>query len=134
MTPEAIVLWAMAFFGQVPPPPLVGVTSDIAWDPVTQNVAGQPDVIALYDIAATDPAVDLNAGGPSLAVGTELPSDVPDIGCQRLLGNLKNGTYSIQVRARNAAGNFSAWSEKLLVNWNGVAPATPTGLRVKGTP
>jgi hypothetical protein len=129
---ETLILWATATFGQIAPPPIVYANnlSLLSWDQVTKDVQGNPETLAGYELAVLPAGKDLNAGAVPikvLAVGVDDWAGVP---ITRLAEGFSPGPYTFQVRATDAAGNKSAWSDSLELILDGVAPAMPRGLKI----
>lgn len=116
-------------------PPWVGLSTQASWDEVTLDALGGPETIQNYDIALLDPLGDLNL--------VTVPPPVPIrilltgvLGWQgtpltALFKDMKAGSYAIQVRARDQAGNISLWSDKLLVQYDATGPAMPKNVKLK---
>lgn len=112
-------------------PAWVTVTSVVTWNPVALDVQGNPETILGYEVALTAPAVDLVA----LPTSTVLARATVTTGVETSLTALTTakapGAYRLFVRAQDAALNWSGWSAPLDVSLDFVAPAIPTGLKIK---
>lgn len=110
--------------------PYFSARSQLAWDQVTTDVAGQPETVAGYEVAIT-----ARGGDPSLPlVAVPAPADAfPGFSLEAAAAGLADGPYSVFVRARDAAGNTSTWSAPLDVILDQKAPAVPGNVRVRVT-
>lgn len=108
-------------YAQIPTP----VLPKVEWDPVTQDVLGNPDAIVQSEVAVAEVAEDLNAGGIPINViaGTATEADLTT-----LVTGQPQGSYNIWVRGYDSSGNPSAWGGPMA--WNNIAPEQPTNIRI----
>jgi hypothetical protein len=100
------------------------------WTPVTKNVNGGPTTIGGYELAIVLSTSNLNTPGTApLAVISYGPDAWTGLTIDALLANLPAGTFSIQVRAKNASNVWGAWSLPVTRTYDTSppeAPPTPT--------
>ena len=111
--------------------PTLGRADAVAWDAVTLDVNGQPDTITFYDVAIVASGANLNTAGTAVIVSVTVTAPKLDTTGTVLLATLANGNYVAQVRARDAAGNVSAWSAPFAFGFDGVPPTAPANVRKK---
>ena len=131
LRPANVPLAPVALAQEGPPTVVDPRLTTISWNPPEWRKDGSPleDPIARYyvaywpsgaDIEATTPSVEVNAGSGTTL---ELASLVS--------GQEENGDYQVAVRAVDAGGYSSAWSEPLVQTWQLVSPPQPpAALRV----
>lgn len=115
--------------------PYVKATSALLWDAVTQDIAGNPEVVAAYDLALTLSGSDLvlRPADPIIATQTVTGALPPTSGVQlaALLTGRSPGPYRLWVRAIDAAGNQGLWSLPLDIQHDNVVPAAPKNLKLQ---
>lgn len=102
------------------------------WSPVTKNVNGGPTVIGGYELAIVVSSQNLNSPNVvPLAVISYGPDAWTGLGIDFLLNNLPAGTFSIQVRAKNASNVWGAWSLPETRPYDTAPPEAPPKPNVK---
>lgn len=134
----ALLTMPLLLLGQVGPPLPVKYlteTNSFSWDPVTTDVTGAPETVAAYELAALAVGEDMNADLPPVprARRETAATGYLGFGAQALIQGLSPGPYRFQVRARDLAGNWGAWSVPLDLVLDNMLPASPKALRVKVT-
>ena len=129
------ITWQLisAALGEAPAVPVI-VRGDTAayWTAVTLDVAGNPETLANYEGTVLPTAtvigdvIDASLDKFSIPLSPE-PSDI----LAPRFAALPPGRYRYYVRAVDLAGNISAWSGGLELDWDNVAPRAVTGLRVE---
>lgn len=93
----------------------VGSTAVFAWDPVTQDIDGNPEIIGAYEVAAFPPNTVLNptTGTAPVPLATvKTAGDVTRAAALLFLTSFATGTpVRVSVRAVDTAGNVSEWSD-----------------------
>lgn len=112
----------------VAPPPAVVTSVKLAWNPVTMDVDGAPETIAGYQVKASlpdDTTLSTMDVLPEACAGVEV--------LPMILMAAPSTTCLLRVRARDAAGNWGAWSEPLTaqVPRDVKPPAAPAQLRIE---
>jgi len=128
------LLYVLAFGQATNTEILIGPTAilDLSWDAVTTDIEGKPETIAGYEVSIGTPTIDPNLN-PELITGIiQVPADTRTADGIPLFLNKSMGKYHIFVRAIDAAGNWSIYSDPLEITWDPVPPAKPT-LRYKVT-
>jgi hypothetical protein len=119
--------------GPVAPTP-ANPTAILQWDAPTTNADGTPCTdLAGYVIALSDATMDLATSGPPLCEVRQSQPQVTTQSLAPLVSGRAAGVYRLWVRAFDAAGNESVWSDPFLVEIDPTAPAKPGGLRVTVT-
>lgn len=125
------LLLALAFLFQVATTPIkINEDTKVTWDPVTLDIAGNPETIASYQVGTVKQGVDPDTASPLLAVpGTEVEAAV---GLFLLAQLYPAGTYESRVRAVDVEGNESDWGTPVLtVDWpDRIPPEAPKNFRL----
>jgi hypothetical protein len=131
------------------------------WNVTVDTIAPEAPVVTATDIALNDstnnPSVEINWTAPTGAVkydyrvwtniaGSGFTSEATAYPANNLTVNSRSGafsvgegTYYVQVRAYDAAGNVSDWSETFAVTYDNTAPTvsidavTPNAATISGT-
>jgi hypothetical protein len=111
----------------------VGLRTVVWWDPVTVDINDEPETIGGYEVAISYIAADLKAGTGSPLKTVVTGPTVTETAISGLLTGLAKGYYRIWVRASDAVGNISGWSDPLDVEIDNVPPKAPgkPGVKVK---
>ena len=113
-------------------PPAIGPKSTALWDEVTLDVDGNPEQIGSYSLGIVRPGEDLNiAGILALKSMSTLPTGWQGTQLDGLLSGLPGGSYRVQAKAVDLAGNESWWSVPLDFFLDGAPPLVPVGLRLQ---
>lgn len=117
-------VFAVLLFGQVPG--RMSLNSKVAWDCVTTDILGNPEVIAQYEIGL----FPLGADGNTVPLRTALtPADPCTFQIRPLVEGVPDGQYDLRARAYDEAGNISLWSLPLSIDLDATPPAHPVNLR-----
>jgi hypothetical protein len=104
--------------------------SNLTWDAVTQDTAGNLEVVGHYDVAVSLPTADLSASG--VALKTVSTTDAtPSMSLLTLLTGVSGDTFKLWARTQDQVGNISAWSIPLDVIVDRTPPKAPVNLQVK---
>lgn len=108
----------------------------VTWDPVVQDVAGNPEQVGSYEVAITPTTVDLRPRGSDWinivrGVDASVPADSGFVIAPLTVG-LKPGRYRIFVRAVDLAGNDSEWSDPFEHGFDDLPPKKPSAVRRGG--
>jgi len=97
----------------------------MAWDQVTTDVNGDPEVVVSAEAAAF-------AVGGTVPVASEAGLSPAGTGWDMapLVQQLSEGTYQFAVRVIDEAGNISDWSNKVQLRVDRTPPAAPGGCRI----
>ena len=125
------ILSAMVFISAAAPTEYVGFKHVAVWDCVTHDVDGQADTIAGYELALLPAGKDLNSLDVQAIKRVTTPALPCEFALATFLPGMPAGAYRVQVRAVDAAGNWSAWSTPIDVTIDLTPPKPPTGLGCK---
>lgn len=104
----------------------MSLNSKVAWDCVTTDILGNPEVIAQYEIGL----FPLGAAGNTEPLRTALtPANPCTFQIRPLVDGVPDGQYDLRARAYDEAGNISLWSSPLSIDLDATPPAHPVNLR-----